>query len=108
MNILIKFPFQLREKKREVIASWPVPNNAELVYQAISVPLTWATIRGQVAVTVPIACRAAIDGAVVVIVPSVRPCVCQPWLCGRFTDVEKSWPKEKKNMYKSKCYISSK
>ena len=74
----------------------------------LSVPLTWATIRGQVAVTVPIACRAALDGAVIVIVPSVRPCVCQPWLCGRFTDVEKSWPKEKKSMYKSKCYISSK
>ena len=97
MYILIKFPFQFREKKREVISSWPAPNDATLVSEAISVPLTWATIRGQVAVTVATACRAAIDGAVIVIVASVRPCVCQPWLCGRFTDVEKSWPKEKRH-----------
>ena len=107
MKMWIKFPFQFKEKKTKVVSSWLVPNNAKLAYQAVSVPLTWATIRGQVTVAVSIACCAAVDGAVIVIVPSIRPRVCQPWLRGRFTDVEKSWPKEK-NMYKSKFYISSK
>jgi hypothetical protein len=60
------------------------------------VPLTWAAVGCQVAVAVPIACSAAADGAVIVIVASVGPCVCQPWLCGRFTDVEKSWPNDMK------------
>lgn len=106
MKTLVKFPFRFRGKKRKVISSWLVPNNARLAYQAVSAPLTWATICGQVAVAVPVACCAAIDGAVIVVVPCVRPGVCQPWLCGRLTDVEKSWPKEKKNVIK--CYISSK
>lgn len=57
--------------------------------------LTWATVGCQVAVAVPVAGRAAVDGAVIVIVASVGPRVCQPRLCGRFTNVEKSRPKGK-------------
>ena len=55
--------------------------------------LTWATVGSEVAVAVSIACRAAADGAVIVVVASIRPRVRQPWLRGRFTDVEKSGPK---------------
>lgn len=62
---------------------------------ALAVPLTWATVGCQVAVAVTVAGCAAVDGAVVVIVACVGPCVCQPWLRGRFTNVEESRPKGK-------------
>lgn len=58
--------------------------------------LTWAAVGCQVAVAVAIASRAAVDGAVVVIVASIGPGVCQPGLCGGLTNVEKSWPEGNK------------
>lgn len=61
----------------------------------MSVSLTWATVGGQIAIAVPTACCTAIDGTIIVIVASIRPRICQPGLCGRLTDVKKSWPKEK-------------
>lgn len=54
--------------------------------------LPWATVGCQVAVAVAIAGRAAVDGAVIVVVACVGPRVCQPWLRGRFTNVEESRP----------------
>lgn len=83
-----------REEKK-LISSHLVPYTA-CTYQCLG-PLTWATVGGQVAVAVPTACRAAVDGAVIVVVAGVRPRVCQPGLCSRLTDVEESRPKEKKN-----------
>ena len=73
------------------------------MYLSIRVgPLTWAAVGGQVAVAVPTARCAAADGAVIVVTARVRPRVCQPGLCSRFTDVEKSWPKDKKKYTVSK------
>lgn len=73
----------------------PVASPCAKTYGAVSASLTWATVGGQVVITVTIACRTAIDRAVIVIVASIGPRVCQPGLCGRFADVQKSWPKEK-------------
>lgn len=89
-KMVIKFSFQRREGKKFI------KKKKKEIQQDVSGSLTWATVGGEVAIAVPTARCAAVDGAVIVIVTSVRPRVCQPGLCSRLTDVEKSWPKEKK------------
>lgn len=89
-----------------MISLWLLVPYTAYTYQDVSVFLTWATVGGQVAIAVPTACCTAIDGTVIVIVARIRPRVCQPRLCSRFADVEKSWPKEKTIL--NKCYINSK
>lgn len=85
-----------------------VASSGAYTARAVSASLTWATVGGQVAITVTIGCSAASDGAVIVTVASIRPCVGQPWLCGRFTDVQKSWPEGRIYTYISTCFTNSK
>lgn len=83
--------FLLIEEGHMVGCSWLIPCKADTL-SALSASLTWATVGCQVTVAVPIARCTAVDGAVIVMVPSVGPRVCQPRLRGRLTDVEKSRP----------------
>lgn len=43
---------------------------------------TWSAVCCQVAVTVAVACSAAVDAAVVMVGAGVGPCVSQPGLSG--------------------------
>lgn len=92
MKMLIKFSLP-RQGEKEI---YQEKKKKKEICQDVSGSLTWATVGSEVAIAVPTACGAAIDGAVIVIVASVRPRVCQPGLCSGLTDVEKSWPEEKK------------
>lgn len=107
MKLLIEFPCPMQGVGKKLTPSGLQGSLTRLMPINASPCLTWAAVGSQVAVTVPVAGRAAVDGAVIVIVAGIRPCVCQPRLSGRFTDVEKSWPMGRK-VGKSKFYINSK
>lgn len=55
---------------------------------------TWAAVRGQVAVAVAVARRAAVDAAVIVVGAGVGPRVGQPGLGGGLPDVQQTGPVE--------------
>lgn len=70
-----------------------IPRGGVFIFGA-GAACTWAAVRGQVAVAVAVARRAAVDAAVIVVGAGVGPRVGQPGLGGRLPDVQQTGPVE--------------